>query len=107
MSEKREVSATLFEFLIIEVVPLILRVIEDTSPNVTEDDRFYKIEKIGYKIGQNLSEILSKERARFEGQLDIIKFICKDLWPVVFKKQIDNLKTNHRVSAEELFCLSF
>jgi hypothetical protein len=26
----------------------------------------------------------------------MIKFICKDLWQVVFRKQIDNLKTNHR-----------
>lgn len=29
--------------------------------------------------------------------LDVIKFICKDLWTVAFRKQIDNLKTNHRV----------
>lgn len=28
--------------------------------------------------------------------LDAIKFICKDLWILVFRKQIDNLKTNHR-----------
>ena len=28
--------------------------------------------------------------------LDIIKFLCKDLWQAVFRKQIDNLKTNHR-----------
>ena len=28
--------------------------------------------------------------------LDMIKFICKDLWQLVFRKQIDNLKTNHR-----------
>lgn len=26
----------------------------------------------------------------------MIKFLCKDLWTLVFKKQIDNLKTNHR-----------
>lgn len=28
--------------------------------------------------------------------LDVIKFCCKDLWTIVFRKQIDNLKTNHR-----------
>jgi hypothetical protein len=28
--------------------------------------------------------------------LDMIKFLCKDLWMLVFRKQIDNLKTNHR-----------
>lgn len=26
----------------------------------------------------------------------MIKFLCKDLWTLLFKKQIDNLKTNHR-----------
>ena len=29
--------------------------------------------------------------------LDMIKFLCKDMWTLVFRKQIDNLKTNHRV----------
>lgn len=28
----------------------------------------------------------------------MIKFLCKELWTLVFRKQIDNLKTNHRVS---------
>lgn len=28
--------------------------------------------------------------------LEAIKFICKDLWQLLFRKQIDNLKTNHR-----------
>lgn len=28
--------------------------------------------------------------------LDTIKFLCKELWIAVFRKQIDNLKTNHR-----------
>ena len=27
----------------------------------------------------------------------MIKFLCKDLWTILFRKQIDNLKTNHRV----------
>jgi Transport protein particle (TRAPP) component len=26
----------------------------------------------------------------------VIKFLCKDLWTIAFRKQIDNLKTNHR-----------
>lgn len=38
------------------------------------------------------------ERPRFGDHLEAIKFICKDFWSEVFKKQIDNLKTNHRVS---------
>lgn len=38
----------------------------------------------------------SRDRPRFNDTLDVIKFLCKDLWTLVFKKQIDNLKTNHR-----------
>ncbi|KAL2925717.1 Trafficking protein particle complex subunit 6B [Bienertia sinuspersici] len=36
------------------------------------------------------------ERPRFSDHLEAIKFICKDFWSEIFKKQIDNLKTNHR-----------
>jgi len=39
----------------------------------------------------------SRDRPRFTDTLDVIKFLCKDLWTLVFRKQIDNLKTNHRV----------
>lgn len=41
----------------------------------------------------------SRDRPRFNDTLDVIKFICKDLWTLVFRKQVDNLKTNHRVSS--------
>ena len=51
----------------------------------------------------------SRDRPRFADNLDVIKFLCKDLWTLIFRKQIDNLKTNHRVSqlryqARVLFC---
>ena len=39
----------------------------------------------------------SRDRPRFTDTLDVIKFLCKDMWTLVFRKQIDNLKTNHRV----------
>lgn len=32
----------------------------------------------------------------------MIKFLCKDIWILVFRKQIDNLKTNHRVLSPSL-----
>lgn len=41
---------------------------------------------------------LTKDTARFKDELDIMKFICKDFWTCVFKKQIDNLRTNHQVN---------
>ena len=39
----------------------------------------------------------SRDQPRFSDTLDVIKFLCKDMWTLVFRKQIDNLKTNHRV----------
>ncbi|KAH6624524.1 transport protein particle component [Chaetomium sp. MPI-SDFR-AT-0129] len=55
-----------------------------------------RLEAIGYRVGQGLVERFSRERPRFNDTLDVIKFICKDLWTLVFRKQVDNLKTNHR-----------
>lgn len=40
---------------------------------------------------------ISKDRMRFSDNLDVVKFVCKEVWMFLFKKQVDNLKTNHRV----------
>uniref|UniRef100_A0A5F8GG35 Trafficking protein particle complex 6B n=1 Tax=Monodelphis domestica TaxID=13616 RepID=A0A5F8GG35_MONDO len=50
----------------------------------------------GFRVGQGLIERFTKDTARFKDELDIMKFICKDFWTTVFKKQIDNLRTNHQ-----------
>ncbi|KAJ6353969.1 hypothetical protein OIU76_002905 [Salix suchowensis] len=55
-----------------------------------------RIEAIGYQVGHQLSERYTVERPRFTDHLEAIKFICKDFWTELFKKPIDNLKTNHR-----------
>jgi len=44
----------------------------------------------------------SRDRPRFADNLDVIKFLCKDLWTILFRKQVDNLKTNHRVCQRRL-----
>ncbi|KAI5803248.1 transport protein particle component [Geopyxis carbonaria] len=91
------------DLLLIEIVPLARR-IANCAPDSTgmldeEEEReamFYKLETLGFKVGQGLVERFSRDRARMVETLDVIKFICKDLWMIVFRKQIDNLKTNHR-----------
>ena len=45
-----------------------------------------------------MSSRLTLARPPLASHLDIIKFICKDLFLYVYSKQIDNLRTNHRVS---------
>ena len=47
--------------------------------------------------GYRLIEKLTKESPKFKDELDLMKFICKDFWMSVFRKQIDNLRTNHQV----------
>jgi trafficking protein particle complex subunit 6 len=61
------------------------------------DAVFYRLETLGYRVGQGLVERFSRDRPRFNDTLDVIKFLCKDLWTLLFRKQVDNLKTNHRV----------
>ncbi|KAK1832276.1 E3 SUMO-protein ligase pli1 [Podospora conica] len=60
------------------------------------DAVFFRLERLGYRVGQGLVERFSRDRPRFNDTLDVIKFLCKDLWQLVFRKQVDNLKTNHR-----------
>jgi len=96
-------SSTALDFLLIEIVPLAKRIAADVSPPgeplEAEEEReatFYRLEQLGFKVGQGLVERFSRDRARMVEPLDVIKFICKELWMIVFRKQIDNLKTNHR-----------
>lgn len=92
----RQVNSSALDFLLIEAVPTVKEVLESQDSEISEDDLYYRIEGYGFRVGKGLSEILTRDRARFEDQLDLMKFICKDLWITLFKKQIDNLKTNHR-----------
>ncbi|XP_060243526.1 trafficking protein particle complex subunit 6B isoform X1 [Meriones unguiculatus] len=67
------------------------------SSGLVENGRcITKLENMGFRVGQGLIERFTKDTARFKDELDIMKFICKDFWTTVFKKQIDNLRTNHQ-----------
>ena len=55
-----------------------------------------KLEAVGFQVGERLVERYTKERPRFSDTLEIIKFICKDFWYEVYRKQIDKLQTNNR-----------
>ncbi|KAI9790355.1 MAG: Trafficking protein particle complex subunit 33 [Peltula sp. TS41687] len=55
-----------------------------------------QLECLGYRVGQGLAERFSATKPRFTETLDVIKFLCKDLWTLCWRKQVDGLKTNHR-----------
>ncbi|XP_055373806.1 trafficking protein particle complex subunit 6b [Condylostylus longicornis] len=52
------------------------------------------LDSIGFTTGFRLIERLTREVPRFD-ELEAMKFICTDFWTVIYKKQIDNLRTNH------------
>ncbi len=56
---------------------------------------------LGYARSQSVlkySRRLCLEKMLFSETLDAVKFICKDIWTACWDKQVDNLRTNHRVS---------
>ena len=76
-----------------------------------------RLEAIGMHVGANITERyvvlflrrltyvtecipsrLCHGKPYFAETLESIKFVCKDLWAACWDKQVDNLRTNHRVN---------
>jgi len=76
-----------FELLHLE---LVAQALNDTYLDIE------KLESIGYSAGYRIVEKLAREGPKFKDELDLLKFICKDFWGAIFRKQIDNLRTNHQ-----------
>ena len=93
-------NETVFKQLFVQLIELSLKqsVPEDSEiPQPDQELAFYRIERIGFQVGQRLVSRLIMGHRLFTDQLDILKYICKDYWLALFQKQIDNLKTNHKV----------
>ncbi|XP_042569396.1 trafficking protein particle complex subunit 6b-like isoform X2 [Cyprinus carpio] len=89
----------LFQFLHSEIIQYV----NSAESGDSENGRCVsKLESMGFRVGQGLIERhfslcrFTKDTPRFKDELDVMKFICKDFWTSVFKKQIDNLRTNHQ-----------
>ncbi|KAF9422419.1 Trafficking protein particle complex subunit 33 [Entomortierella beljakovae] len=121
-ASQKQVNESIVEFLTTEMVEAMVRTVKDDSlrlgsdrdtslgstndgaggpKDYSEGDEameavYYKLEMIGFRVGERLIERISKDRLRFTDNLDVVKFVCKEVWMFLFKKQIDNLKTNHR-----------
>ena len=92
----KEVAETCFSYLHMELVQMAIGDFATATPQqVQRAGR--KIESVGFQVGQRLVERYTKDSPRFTEMLDIIKFICKDFWFEVYRKQIDKLQTNNRV----------
>ncbi|KAH9060754.1 NO signaling/Golgi transport ligand-binding domain-containing protein [Lactarius vividus] len=85
-----------------------------SAPSDDEEEGLHaRLEAIGMHVGANITERCASQiilqsrthtdvprlchgRAGFADTLDIVKFICKELWSTCWDKQVDNLRTNHR-----------
>lgn len=77
------------ELLLLESVRLLSS--QQTGPSAAA-----AFEAIGIRVGKQLAERYTKDRPRLGDTLDVIKFLAKDFWILVFQKQVDSLRTNHR-----------
>ncbi|XP_055629563.1 trafficking protein particle complex subunit 6b isoform X1 [Toxorhynchites rutilus septentrionalis] len=80
----------IFEYLHSEIVNYTL-----SKENSKEND-LTALEYMGYSTGYRIIERLTREWPRFKDELDTMKFICTDFWSSIYRKQIDNLRTNHQ-----------
>uniref|UniRef100_A0A914XAJ4 Trafficking protein particle complex 6B n=1 Tax=Plectus sambesii TaxID=2011161 RepID=A0A914XAJ4_9BILA len=76
---------------------------EEANATAGQDESFLettnaatKLELLGYRVGYALVERIAKELPRISTELDCMKFICKEFWSAIFRKQVDNLRTNHQ-----------
>ncbi|ESO86177.1 hypothetical protein LOTGIDRAFT_220856 [Lottia gigantea] len=84
----------LFDFLHMELVSYIHQ--SCSKEENSKDISISRLESIGFRVGQSLIERFTKDSARFKDELDTMKFICKEFWNAIYKKQVDNLRTNHQ-----------
>nr|XP_020753874.1 trafficking protein particle complex subunit 6A isoform X3 [Odocoileus virginianus texanus] len=85
----------LFEFLHTEMVAELWAQDPDPGPG-GQKTSLLVLEGMGFRVGQALGERLPRETLAFREELDVLKFLCKDLWVAVFHKQMDSLRTNHQ-----------
>ncbi|XP_013118457.1 trafficking protein particle complex subunit 6b [Stomoxys calcitrans] len=60
-----------------------------------KENDFSTLEYIGFTTGYRLIERMTRDVSRFKDELETIKFICTDFWTSIYKKQVDNLRTNN------------
>jgi len=86
-------SESSLEYLVTEAIRYY-----DTTTNDEHDGvpMNVSLASIGTHVGTVLAERLTVDRPPVTDILDVMKWICKDLWSALFLKNIDNLRTNHK-----------
>lgn len=113
------VSDPAMEFLLSEVLHWVEQSCHRANEGAGDDEESAifeaemaatKLERMGYSVGYRLCERLAQNKtfgaasaqskdpaqAVAASQLEAVKFLCKEFWMEVFRKQVDKLQTNHR-----------
>ncbi|XP_008049947.1 trafficking protein particle complex subunit 6A isoform X2 [Carlito syrichta] len=88
-------DAVLFEFLHTEMVAELWAQGPDPGPGGRKMN-LSVLEGMGFRVGQALGERLPQETLAFREELDVLRFLCRDLWVAVFQKQMDGQRTHHQ-----------
>eukprot|EP01130_Rhizamoeba_saxonica_P000916 TRINITY_DN107_c0_g1_i1.p1 TRINITY_DN107_c0_g1~~TRINITY_DN107_c0_g1_i1.p1 ORF type:complete len:183 (-),score=7.64 TRINITY_DN107_c0_g1_i1:56-562(-) len=84
---ERFVKSSCMDYILIEMVSLVT----DTSAN--DEVAFHKLEQIGFRVGQKLCERYTSETPRFQKELDVVRYLCKDIWNLLFNRRINHLRS--------------
>ncbi|KAM6153800.1 LOW QUALITY PROTEIN: trafficking protein particle complex subunit 6A [Erethizon dorsatum] len=87
-------DAVLFEFLHTEMVAELWAPDPDPGPG-GQKTSLSVLESMGFRVGQALGERLPRETLGFKEELDVLKFLCKDLRVAMSHKQMDS-PTDHQ-----------
>ena len=104
------VSRSSFEFLLMEAATSFKEICaakatqtnaageseEDATPFSGYIEAQTRLQSLGLRVGQGLLETHAQARPPFKQQVDILKFVCKEMWMIVFGKSIDSLRTNKK-----------
>ncbi|KAG7902562.1 hypothetical protein KL935_001470 [Ogataea polymorpha] len=73
-----------------------------SNPKFVGLNNLYRLEQYGYEIGYKITDCIIYKKTVQEGVniqllevLEVMKFICRDVWRMFYLKQMDNLRTNH------------
>jgi len=90
------VSATALDLLNLEFAAYLLRNHDDGR--VAQEAMSGKLERVNFNVGRRYAERLCRERTERMSleSIDIVKFVCRELWTELFRKPVDKLQTNNK-----------
>eukprot|EP00934_Nitzschia_sp_Nitz4_P006497 Nitzschia sp. Nitz4//scaffold147_size54853//15952//16548//NITZ4_006612-RA/size54853-processed-gene-0.11-mRNA-1//1//CDS//3329536678//6487//frame0 len=108
-----QVADASMEFLMMETLRYVMESTQQATAGdpdkavLAREASAAKLERMGYSVGYRLCERLAQNKtfnatgkdpaaAMAAAQLEAVKFLCKEVWMEIFRKQIDKLQTNHR-----------